>query len=471
LTALLLQITRADVSRMLRDDALKLGLGLLLVAVGAAAAAVYLRRLRGSEPLLPWFGAFAFLYGLRLLARTSTFPLLFDLPPRFWDHLAAVITYVIPVPAMLILRAAFPRWRRPLGWAAAAVGAFAAGAVAADLMLQRPYSARLPNNVLAITFLVVSLGLLFRPGLSPGRDLRTLRLGLASQAATAIVDNLRGLDLLSWPRFEMEPLGFTVLIACLGAIAGRRALDNAQRLLALDKELSIARRIQTSILPGTMPAVAGLAVAARYQPAAAVAGDFYDFLELGPGRLGVLVADVSGHGVPAALIASMVKVAIAAQRAQGEHPAAVLVGMNETLGGRLGGQYVTAAYVFLDRERGLMRYGAAGHPPLLRWRSGAPGPEAIEENGLPLGLLGLGGYTEREEPLRPGDRFLLYTDGLVEASTADDRAFGVEGVAAAMAAGAAGSTDALAARVVEASLAWAGHHAADDVTLVLVDCL
>ena len=129
----------------------------------------------------------------------------------------------------------------------------------------------------------------------------------------------------------MEPLGSIVLIACLGAIAVRRAFKESERLLAIDKELSIARRIQSSILPAAMPKIAGLAVAARYEPMTAVAGDFYDFLEVGERRLGVLVADVSGHGVPAALIASMVKVAIAAQKPRADRPAAVLAGMNETL--------------------------------------------------------------------------------------------------------------------------------------------
>ena len=88
-----------------------------------------------------------------------------------------------------------------------------------------------------------------------------------------------------------------------------------------------------------MPRVSGLTIAARYRPMTAVAGDFYDFLELDAKRLGILIADVSGHGVPAALIASMVKVALAAQRDHADHPAAVLAGMNDVLCGQLAGQY------------------------------------------------------------------------------------------------------------------------------------
>src|SRR5262249_56396715 len=128
-----------------------------------------------------------------------------------------------------------------------------------------------------------------------------------------------------------------------GTLATRRVLGEARRLVALDRELSIARQIQSSILPAAMPRIGGLDVAARYRPMTAVAGDFFDFLETERGHLGVLVADGSRPGVPAALIASMVKVALGAQRGRVDSPAALLSGMNQTLFGRIGGQYVTAA--------------------------------------------------------------------------------------------------------------------------------
>ena len=224
----------------------------------------------------------------------------------------------------------------------------------------------------------------------------------ARPAAMAVADNLRGLALVSWRGSDAEPLGAAVLFACLGTIAARRVFAGAQRLVAVDKELDIARRIQSSILPAAPPAAAGLVVAARYRPMTAVAGDFYEFLHAGDRQLGILVADVSGHGIPAALLASMVKVAIAAQKAHAPQPAAVLAGMNATLLGQLGGQYVTAAYLFLDREAGLFRYGAAGHPPLLYWPRGSE-PREVEENGLPLGLMDIAQYAAGRAPA-PGWR-------------------------------------------------------------------
>ena len=143
---------------MLRADALKLGLGVLLIVVGLAAAAAHLRAGRGAVSALPWFGLFSFLYGLRLLARTDTFPLFFSTSPLSWRYVAAAITYVILVPALLLLRAVFPAWRRHFGWAAAFVGAFAVAAVLSDAVLRRPASAEVPNNLIAIAFLLVGIG-------------------------------------------------------------------------------------------------------------------------------------------------------------------------------------------------------------------------------------------------------------------------------------------------------------------------
>jgi phosphoserine phosphatase RsbU/P len=100
-----------------------------------------------------------------------------------------------------------------------------------------------------------------------------------------------------------------------------------------------------------------------------VAGDFYDFIIVDEKHLGILVADVSGHGLPAALIASMLKVALAAQSSHAFDPARVLAGLNESLCGKFKDHFVTAAYIFVDMEKNYIRYAGAGHPPLLLWRA------------------------------------------------------------------------------------------------------
>jgi sigma-B regulation protein RsbU (phosphoserine phosphatase) len=116
----------------------------------------------------------------------------------------------------------------------------------------------------------------------------------------------------------------------------------------------------------------------------AVAGDFYEFIPVDQRRVGILVADVSGHGVPAALIASMIKVGMQLVVPCAHDPRAVLSGLNRVISSQLRGQFVSAAYLWLDAENGKALYSAAGHPPHLRWREDKLG--RIESNGLLFGV-------------------------------------------------------------------------------------
>jgi sigma-B regulation protein RsbU (phosphoserine phosphatase) len=465
----LLQISATDLRRLLVADAFTLALGVVLVVAGLLAF-VFWGAARGHAAPLVWLGAFAFSYGLRLLLRAATFRHGLELAPAGSDYVAAALTYAMPVPLVLFVRSTFPSRKQVATWIALGLAAFALVATASDALARRPDSARLPNNLIAVGFFVTIAGRLFRPGLTPSRELRTLRVGTLAVSAGAVADNLRGLGLVAYPGPDLEPLGFAVAITCLGMLATWRVLGESRRLVAIDRELDVARRIQSSILPLEMPHVPGVAVAARYRPMTAVAGDFYDFLELDRERLGVLVADVSGHGVPAALIASMVKVALAAQHARADHPAAVLRGLNDVLCGRLGGQYVTAAYLFIDAASGLLRYAAAGHPPMLRAPRRGQEVDAIEQNGLVLGILPTADYHELEQPLEAEDRLLLYTDGLVEAANASDELFGLDRLKGAVGSGLSLTPDGAADALLRDLDAWSGRPASDDLTLVLLDC-
>ena len=167
----------------------------------------------------------------------------------------------------------------------------------------------------------------------------------------------------------IEPYGFAVLLCCLGYVAARRALDRDQQLNSIQQELEVARRIQLSILPAAFAASEHFTVAARFVPMTSVAGDFYEFIYSENGTVGLLIADVSGHGVPAALIASMMKVAITSQRHYATNPERLLAGVNEALCGNTQNQFVTAAYVHLDaRSRQVQLRGcwASSHASAAR---------------------------------------------------------------------------------------------------------
>jgi serine phosphatase RsbU (regulator of sigma subunit) len=197
------------------------------------------------------------------------------------------------------------------------------------------------------------------------------------------------------------------------------------QLQTIQGEMDTARQIQLSILPREIPAIKGLDMAARYIPMTSVAGDFYDFLPIDERRMGILVADVSGHGMPAALIASMLKIALDGQTACATDPARVLAGLNHALCGKFKGHFVTAAYVVVDTEKQSLLYAGAGHPPLVIMDA-ARQARHFTENGLFLGCFPQATYTAVEIPFKPGDWGVLYTDGILEMTDPSDEQFGLD---------------------------------------------
>ena len=200
----------------------------------------------------------------------------------------------------------------------------------------------------------------------------------------------------------------------------------ASQLDALNQELEMARQIQLAILPHSIPQLPGLEIAARYSPMTSVAGDFYDFIQIDGNHIGILIADVSGHGLPSALIASMIQVALVGQAPNAAEPAKVLAGLNRALCGKFSMNFVTAAYVYLDLEKDLMRYSGAGHPPVLRWRNSDGKTTKLLENGIVLGMIDEAEYSALEIPLETGDRYVLYTDGIPEAANAGQVEYGFD---------------------------------------------
>ena len=246
----------------------------------------------------------------------------------------------------------------------------------------------------------------------------------------------------------------------------------ALQLLTIQKELETARQIQLSILPREIPRIPGLDTAARYIPMTSVAGDFYDFVAVDENHLGILVADVSGHGMPAALIASMLKIALAAQAANAAHPEQVLLGLNQALCGKFQHHYVTAAYVYLDLEKRTLTYAGAGHPPLLLSRKSATCVQEVCENGLFLGKFDFATYSSVELPLSPGDRILLYTDGIPETENPAQVAFGDERFQQVLTEVQTGTADQFVDHLLTELTRWSGlgpgEELNDDLTMVAV---
>jgi phosphoserine phosphatase RsbU/P len=247
----------------------------------------------------------------------------------------------------------------------------------------------------------------------------------------------------------------------------------ARQLFSINNELEMAQEIQLSILPHETPKISGLEIAARYLPMTSVAGDFYDFIIVDEKRIGILVADVSGHGLPAALIASMLKASLSAQVPHAFDPARVLAGLNQSLCGKFQHHFATAAYVFVDMEKQSMSYSAAGHPPLLLWRMSTGNALEMLENGLPLGLFPEATYSVGEVPVEPGDKAILYTDGIPETTSPSEQEFGADLFKGFLESNHDLSAEAFADLLLDELAGWLEHPTGqgqqDDLTLLVID--
>jgi serine phosphatase RsbU (regulator of sigma subunit)/anti-sigma regulatory factor (Ser/Thr protein kinase) len=191
----------------------------------------------------------------------------------------------------------------------------------------------------------------------------------------------------------------------------------------LDQELRVARLIQQTLLPRDLPALPGWQLAAYYQPARAVGGDFYDFLAFDDGRLGIVIGDVTDKGVPAALVMATTRSILRSAAQTMASPGAVLQRTNDLLHLDIPPKmFVTCLYAILDPSSGRLWYANAGHDlPYLRHMGDV---SELRATGMPLGLMPGMQYEERETVLHPGDSVLFYSDGLVEAHNPEREMFG-----------------------------------------------
>jgi predicted ester cyclase len=210
----------------------------------------------------------------------------------------------------------------------------------------------------------------------------------------------------------------------LGAkLRGLRLEQEIRERQRVEQELQVARSIQRASLPKEVPDLEGWRISPFYQPAREVGGDFYDFLELIDGRLGLVVGDATGKGVPAALVMASARSMLRAVAKASASPGDVLSRVNDALVTDIPpNMFVTCFYTILDPESGSLTYANAGHDlPYLHRNDGA---EELRARGMPLGLMPGTGYEVKESTLGAGDSALLYSDGLVEAHDAKGEMFG-----------------------------------------------
>ena len=240
------------------------------------------------------------------------------------------------------------------------------------------------------------------------------------------------------------------------------------RLEVQDEELQRAREIQESLLPKVIPQLPGFEVASSWQPARAVGGDYFDVLKLREDRLAICIADVSGKGVPAALLMANVQASLRASVRDLDSPARVCCIINSMLCESIAAdRFVTFFCGVLDAALGTFRYCNAGHPYPILVSSGRV--RTLDQGGAVLGVFPAWMYQDSIVNLNSGDRLLLFTDGITEAAGADGDEFGMEKVAAFAKTHAANSAAKINQQLLAQVTEFCGAQFQDDATLLVLD--
>lgn len=446
-----------DPVAVFHQDFSTLVVAIALCTIGVALSAFSLLGRRIFNIDLPLAGAFAITYGFRLIMRTKSVALLTG-NPAWLPYLTSAMEYSVPIPAAFLFQRFFGERLRQVNRIATIVFvAVALVAIPYEIVARRPYAFSKMENAIVIVFMVVYFVniALFAPGDS--KDRRMLRAGTAIFGAYVLNEHFQVTRLPFG--VSSEAFGFLIFIGTVVATLVRHTIRAQVRVSEVDGELAAARQIQMSILPKSPPAIRGLDFGAVYAPASEVAGDFYDFAAIDGDRIGILVADVSGHGVPAALVASMLKVALAGYSELAAQPARLLAEFNRFFCGKLERQFITASYAVIRATTGDVTLASAGHPPPLIVR-GNRTIEEIAADGVVLGRFASARFGERSSRLASADAIVMYTDGVPEALNARNEMWGEERFRESLASGATIQS------VLDVVRSWSGTlH--DDVTLVV----
>ena len=372
-----------------------------------------------------------------------------------------------------------------------------------------PYARAFENLIVAlIIFSVASIGVESIPGL-PEWAMRTLRVAeivtvaiftfeyllrvVAARNKLGFVFSYQGMvDLLAIAPFYLVGFDARWLRALrllrllrvlklqthfLETVVEERTRELAEKNAALEKaqaqlkaELEVARSLQLAILPAAFPARSGCEAAARMIPATTMGGDFYDYIELPDGEIGLVIADVSGHGVPAAFFMAVARTNLREQAVHHNDPGECLAQTNDALCAQNPLElFVTVFYCVLDPKSGVLRYANGGHnPPYIRRAAGIV--ETLRgAGGLVLGAMPGSRYPTHTVQLLAGDRLVLFTDGVTEAFNPAEELYGAQRLADEVHVHGGGTPAALVERICQSVTNFAGTAPqSDDITLTVL---
>jgi len=272
-------------------------------------------------------------------------------------------------------------------------------------------------------------------------------------------------------RFQRDDLRLLTLLANLAAIKVEniRLFEREQKMMQMERELETAAQIQRRLLPTGAPDLAGYEMTGYNLPCREVGGDYYDFLPCGDGRMGIVIGDVSGKGMGAALLMATLQASFRAHAGLGLSPPDLVARLNQTVAAAsMSNKFISFFYGELNAANGELRYVNAGHnPPLLLRTTGEV--ERLRAGGMILGVMGDSTYTDRIVEIRPGDLLVLFSDGITESQNEAGEEFGEERLIEVMRAAVSGNAESIRDQVESAVDAFVGKAPQfDDITLTVL---
>lgn len=295
---------------------------------------------------------------------------------------------------------------------------------------------------------------------------------------------LVGVSTVAFPMIMANAAGMFVFALMVENLQNERKMQAERDTLLREMErknteLAIAAEIQQSFLPGTIAQIEGYDIAARSLMAKEVGGDFFDVIPLevvplGKGQLGVMIADVSGKGIPAALFMALSRIVVRVNATwYGRRVAAAIRDANTIIAkDSKSGMFVTLFYGFLDSDTRTLTYVNAGHNPPIHFHAAGGTLTDLPATGIAMGAIIDAPFTQDTVQMLPGDILVLYTDGITEAENADLKMFGVEQLERIIISSRGLSSDGLSGKILGAVRAFTGDHPqSDDITLMVIRSL
>jgi len=278
-------------------------------------------------------------------------------------------------------------------------------------------------NILILAMTPIGLFVMVTSNLKKNKDTLIFITGALILIATAVRDSLVDLRILTREPF-IQHWGTFAFVTCLGIIFIRRAMVLNGHYSNYLHDLVIAGDLVNSIIPETVKSPENLEISSLYIPMESIGGDFYDYFTINEDEIGLFICDVSGHGVPAALVSSMIKIIFDHQEHAALSPTLLLSNINQRLLERVERNFVTASYTVINSNEKKCLLGNAGHPPMIVLSKDENEIKSYRPKGRILGQFSKINAQSMEVTIKSGDRIILYTDGIIEVQGKRDIVFG-----------------------------------------------